>query len=286
MAILIDGDSRIIVQGMTGREGRFYTQRMLAYGTNIVGGVTPGKGGEWAEGKPVFDTVRAAQNATGADTSIIFVPAASAIDAIYEAIDAQLRLVICITEGIPILDMMKVKNYLHDAPTVLVGPNCAGILCPDLAVVGTIPDYIASKGHVGIISRSGILMYEMVYQMTGHGIGQSTIVGIGADPISGTDFVDVLERFESDPDTSKIVLIGEIGGDAEQRAARYIKNHMTKPIIAYVAGISAPYNVSMGHIGAFVETASDTAQNKIKKLQEVGVRILENPIDDLIPLLS
>jgi succinyl-CoA synthetase alpha subunit len=284
MAILADKNTRLIVQGITGREGSFHTEQMIDYGTNVVGGVTPGKGGEWIHGKPIFDTVKAAVDATGANTSIIFVPAAFGPDAIYEAIDAGIELIVCITEGIPILDMMRVYKYLQHSTSRLVGPNCPGLLTPGQAKVGIMPGYIARPGPIGVVSKSGTLTYEVVYALTQAGMGQTTCIGIGGDPIIGTNFVDVLKLFEEDAETEKVVLIGEIGGRAEIEAAEYIKAYMTKPVAAFIAGKSAPEGTRMGHAGAIIEGGEGTAAEKIAALQAAGVRVADNPeqIPDLL----
>lgn len=283
MAILADKNTRLLVQGITGREGSFHTQQMIEYGTNVVGGVTPGKGGEWALGKPVFDTVKSAVEATGANTSIIYVNAAFAADAMFEAIDAGIELIVCITEGIPILDMMKVYDYLKQSNSRLVGPNCPGLLTPGQAKVGIMPGYIAKPGNVGVVSKSGTLTYEVVYALSEAGLGQSTCIGIGGDPIIGTSFVDVLKLFEDDPQTEKVVLIGEIGGRAELDAAEFIQNHMSKPVAGFIAGRSAPEGTTMGHAGAIVEGGAGTADEKIEALRAAGVRIADNP--EQIPAL-
>lgn len=284
MAILADRETKVLVQGITGREGLFHTEQMIEYGTNVVGGVTPGKGGEWALGKPVFDTVKAARDATGANATVIYVPAAFAVDAIYEAIDAGIELIVCITEGIPVLDMMKVRARLDQSSSRLVGPNCPGLLTPNQAKLGIMPGHIAMPGNVGVVSRSGTLTYEVVYALTQKGIGQSTCVGIGGDPINGTSFIDVLQMFEDDPDTEQIVLIGEIGGTDEEKAASYIAAHMTKPVVAFIAGQTAPPGKRMGHAGAIVEGGSGTAADKIAALHAAGVKVAEHPeqIPDLL----
>ncbi|GAB4419958.1 MAG: succinate--CoA ligase subunit alpha [Anaerolineae bacterium] len=284
MAILIDHNTRLLVQGITGREGLFHTEQMIEYGTNVVGGVTPGKGGEWVLGKPVFDTVKAAREATGANTSVIYVPAAFAADAIYEAIDAEIDLIVCITEGIPIRDMMQVRARLDQSKSRLIGPNCPGLLTPGQAKVGIMPGHIAMPGSVGVVSRSGTLTYEVVYALTQRGIGQSTCVGIGGDPINGTSFIDVLQMFEDDPQTEKVVLIGEIGGTEEEKAAQFIATTMTKPVVAFIAGQTAPPGKRMGHAGAIVEGGSGTAAEKIAALQAAGVTVAEHPeqIPDLL----
>lgn len=283
MAILADKNTRLLVQGITGREGSFHTHQMLEFGTQVVGGVTPGKGGEWVHGLPVFDTVKTCVEATGANTSLIYVPAAFAADALYEAADAGVELIVCITEGIPIVEMMKVYEYIRHSGSRLVGPNCPGLLTPGQAKVGIMPGYIASPGTVGVVSKSGTLTYEVVYALTEAGMGQSTCVGIGGDPIIGTNFVDVLRLFEDDPATEKVVLIGEIGGRAEIDAAEFIKEHMTKPVAAFIAGKSAPEGTRMGHAGAIVEGGEGTATEKIAALVDAGVRVADNP--DQIPQL-
>ena len=277
MSILINKDTRVIVQGITGREGRFHTQRMLAYGTQIVGGVTPGKGGDWVDGISVFDTVERAVESTGADTSVIYVPARFAADAIYEAVDAGIRLIVCITEGIPVQDMIKVRHYLDQHDARLIGPNCPGLMTPGECLVGIMPGQIAIPGSIGVVSRSGTLTYEVMYALTQRGMGQSTCVGIGGDPINGTDFIDVLSMFNDDPQTEKVVLIGEIGGTDEQRAAEYIARYMTKPVVAFIAGRTAPPGKRMGHAGAIVEGGSGTAAEKIEALTAAGVRVAEHP---------
>lgn len=277
MAILANKDTRVVVQGMTGREGGFHARQMIEYGTNVVGGVTPGKGGEWAEGKPVFDTISSAVDATGANATVIFVPPAVAADAIFEAIDAELDLIVCITEGIPVRDMMRVYAKLKQSKSRLVGPNCPGLLTPGQAKLGIMPGYIATPGKVGVVSKSGTLTYEVVNALTDAGMGQSTCVGIGGDPVIGTTFVDVLELFENDPETEKVAILGEIGGRAEIDAAEYISKHMTKPVAAFIAGRSAPPGTRMGHAGAIVEGGEGTAEEKIEALKAAGVRVADNP---------
>lgn len=279
MSILVDKNTRLLVQGITGNEGLFHTQQMLAYGTNIVAGVTPGKGGEWVlDGKvPVFDSVRIAQEATGVNTSVIFVPSRFAPDAIYEAADAGIPLVVCITEGIPVQDMMRVRNYLDQKGVRLVGPNCPGLLTPGEAKVGIIPGDISIPGNIGVVSRSGTLTYEVLYALKLVGLGVTTCVGIGGDPVNGTSFIDVLGMFEADPYTDKIVLIGEIGGTDEENSAEFIADHLTKPVVAFIAGKSAPPGKRMGHAGAIVEGGSGTAADKIKALQSVGVQVASHP---------
>jgi succinyl-CoA synthetase alpha subunit len=284
MAILADKNTRLLVQGITGREGSFHTKQMIEYGTNVVGGVTPGKGGEWVHGKPVFDTVKKAVDATGANASIIYAPAAFAPDAIYEAADAGIELIVCITEGVPILDMMRVYEYVKQSKSRLVGPNCPGLLTPGQAKVGIMPGYIAKPGNVGVVSKSGTLTYEVVYALTQSGLGQSTCIGIGGDPVIGTNFVDVLRMFEEDPETEKVVLIGEIGGRAEVDAAEFIQAHMTKPVAAFIAGKSAPPGTRMGHAGAIIEGGEGTASEKIEALLAAGAKVADNPeqIPDLL----
>jgi succinyl-CoA synthetase alpha subunit len=278
MSILVNSDTRLLVQGMTGREGLFNTEQMVAYGTNVVAGVTPGKGGEWVLGKiPVFDSVRIAAEATGANTSLIFVPARFAADAMFEAADAGLNLVICITEGIPVLDMMRVRNYIDQRNVRLVGPNCPGLLTPSEAKVGIIPGDIAIPGNVGVVSRSGTLTYEVLYALKEVGMGASTCVGIGGDPINGTSFIDVLRLFEDDPNTEKVVLIGEIGGTDEEKAADFISSQMTKPVVGFIAGQTAPPGKRMGHAGAIVEGGTGTAEDKIKALENANVKMARHP---------
>ncbi len=285
MSILVSKKSRVLVQGITGREGRFHTERMVAYGTQVVAGVTPGKGGEWVLDRiPVFDTVAAAVEATGADTSVIFVPARFAADAILEAADAGIKLVVAITEGIPVQDMMRVTTYLQEKGTTLVGPNCPGLLTPGEAKVGIIPGNIAIPGNVGVVSRSGTLTYEVVYAMKLRGLGVSTTVGIGGDPVKGLDFIDVLRMFEEDPQTEAVVLIGEIGGSSEEQAAAFIREHMTKPVVGFIAGQTAPPGKRMGHAGAIIEGGEGTAAEKIKALQAANVPVARHPeeIADLL----
>jgi succinyl-CoA synthetase alpha subunit len=277
MSILVDKDTRLAVQGITGREGEFHARQMLDYGTNVVAGVTPGKGGGWVARIPVFDTVREAVHATGANASIIYVPARFAADAILEAADAGVELVVCITEGIPVLDMIRVRAYLDRTDARLVGPNCPGIITPGEAKVGIMPGHIHTPGPVGVVSRSGTLTYEVVHALTERGLGQSTAIGIGGDPINGTNFIDVLEMFEEDLCTTQVVLIGEIGGTDEQRAAEFIAHHMTKPVTAFIAGQTAPPGKRMGHAGAIIEGGEGTAAEKIAALEAVGVRVASHP---------
>jgi succinyl-CoA synthetase alpha subunit len=279
MSILVDRNTRLLVQGITGNEGLFHTQQMLSYGTKVVAGVTPGKGGEWVlDGKvPVFDSVRIAQGATGVNASLIFVPARFAADAIFEAADAGVPLIVCITEGIPVQDMMRVRNYLDQKGIRLVGPNCPGLLTPGEAIVGIIPGDIAIPGNIGVVSRSGTLTYEVLYALKLVGLGSTTCVGIGGDPINGTSFIDVLGMFEADPHTDKIILIGEIGGTDEEKAAEFIADHLTKPVVAFIAGQTAPPGKRMGHAGAIVEGGSGTAGEKIKALKNAGVQVASHP---------
>lgn len=279
MSILVDKNTRLLVQGVTGKEGLFHTEQMLAYGTNVVAGVTPGKGGEWVlDGKvPVFDSVRIAHEATGVNTSVIFVPARFAADAIYEAADAGIPLIVCITEGIPVQDMMRVRSYLDQRDIRLVGPNCPGLLTPGETKVGIIPGDISFSGNIGVVSRSGTLTYEVLYALKLVGLGASTCVGIGGDPVNGTSFIDALRMFEADPQTDKIVLIGEIGGTDEEKAAEYIADHLTKPVVAFIAGQSAPPGKRMGHAGAIIESGAGTAEDKIKELISVGVKVASHP---------
>ena len=277
MSILVNKDTKVIVQGITGKQGLFHTQQMLEYGTKIVGGVTPGKGGQEVCGVPVFDTVREAVEKTGANASVIYVPPKFATDSILEAIDAGIALVVCITEGIPIMDMALVKHYLEGTGTRLIGPNCPGIITPGECKIGIMPGYIHKKGHVGIISRSGTLTYEAVKQLLDRGIGQSTVIGIGGDPIRGTSFLDALKAFEADPDTYAVVMNGEIGGSGEEEAANYIANCMTKPVAAFIGGQSAPAGKRMGHAGAIVSGGKGTAAGKIAALQAAGVEVAMTP---------
>jgi succinyl-CoA synthetase alpha subunit len=279
MSILVDNKTRLLVQGITGNEGLFHTGHMLAYGTNVVAGVTPGKGGEWVlDGKiPVFDSVKLAVEATGANTSIIFVPARFAPDAIFESADAGIALVVCITEGIPVQEMMRVRSYLDQRDVRLVGPNCPGLLTPGEAKVGIIPGNISIPGRVGVVSRSGTLTYEVLYALKLVNMGVSTCVGIGGDPINGTNFIDCLGMFEDDPYTDQVVLIGEIGGTDEEKAAEFIADHMTKPVVGFIAGQTAPPGKRMGHAGAIIESGSGTAMEKIKALESAGVRVAKHP---------
>ena len=289
MSILVDKNTRLLVQGITGREGTFHTNQMIAFGTQVVGGVVPGKGGQVFEGEganvPIFDSVREAAEATAANASIIFVPARFAPDAMYEAADAGLPLVVCLTEHIPVLDMIAVRAYLDQRNTRLIGPNCPGLITPDGAKVGIIPGSIVMPGSVGLVSRSGTLTYEVVYALTQRGIGQSTCVGIGGDPIKGMDFIDVLRLFEEDPETSEVIMIGEIGGNAEEQAAAFVKEHMTKRVTAFIAGRTAPAGRRMGHAGAIVEGKAGTAEGKIAALQAAGVHVADNP-DRIVEMIA
>jgi succinyl-CoA synthetase alpha subunit len=279
MSVLVGKHSKIVVQGITGSEGTFHTAQMVEYGTNVVAGVTPGKGGTTCLDRPVFNTVEDAVKATGADVSVIFVPAPFAADAIMEAADAGVKLVVCITEGIPIQDMVKVNAILKDKPARLIGPNCPGIITPDECKVGIMPGFIHRKGRVGVVSKSGTLTYEAVYQLTEVGLGQSTCIGIGGDPIIGTSTLDAVKMFMADTDTDAIVMIGEIGGTMEPDAARWIKEYGTKPVVGFIAGQTAPKGRRMGHAGAIIGGEEDTAAAKMQVLRECGVHVVESPAD-------
>jgi len=279
MSILIGKETRLVVQGITGREGAFHTQQMIDYGTQVVAGVTPGKGGEWVHGVPVFDTVKEAVNATGANTSIVYVPASFAPDAIMEAADAGIGLIVCISEGIPVLDMVRVRHVLDHTNSRLIGPNCPGVITPGEAKVGIMPGHIHIPGSVGLVSRSGTLTYEVVQALSDRGLGQSTAVGIGGDPIIGTNFIDLLRLFEADPMTDHVVLIGEIGGSDEERAAQFIAAEMSKPVTAFIAGRTAPPGKRMGHAGAIIEGGEGTAQEKIAAFEAVGVPVARQPAE-------
>lgn len=277
MSVYINKDTKVLVQGITGSTALFHTKQMLEYGTKIVAGVTPGKGGTEAEGVPVFNTVEEAVKATGANVSVIYVPAPFAADAILEAVDADLDMAICITEHIPVLDMVKVKRYMEGKKTRLVGPNCPGVITPDECKIGIMPGYIHKKGHVGVVSRSGTLTYEAVHQLSQEGIGQSTAVGIGGDPVNGTNFIDALMAFNEDPDTYAVVMIGEIGGSAEEEAAEWIQANMTKPVVGFIGGQTAPEGKRMGHAGAIISGGKGTAADKIKAMHAAGMEVAETP---------
>lgn len=275
MSILVGKDTKVICQGITGEQGTFHTRQMVKYGTKMVGGVTPGKGGEDVDGIPVFNTVSDAVAKTGANASVIYVPPPFAADAIMEAVDAGIELVICITEGIPVVDMLKVRKFMEGKPSRLVGPNCPGVITPGECKIGIMPGSIHNPGRVGVVSRSGTLTYEAVDQLTRRGLGQSTCVGIGGDPINGTDFIDVLKLFAEDPDTDAVVMIGEIGGTAEEEAAEYIKESFTKPVVGYIAGVTAPPGKRMGHAGAIISGGKGTAEDKIAAMREAGIKVTE-----------
>ncbi|MBP3230758.1 MAG: succinate--CoA ligase subunit alpha [Anaerovibrio sp.] len=275
MGVLINKDTKVIVQGITGKTAAFHTKQMLEYGTKIVAGVTPGKAGQTVEGVPVYNTVEDAVKATGATASVIFVPARFAADSIMEGVEAELDLVVCITEHVPVQDMIKVRRYMEGKKTRLIGPNCPGILTVDEAKLGIIPGYIHKKGHVGVISRSGTLTYEATFQLTSAGIGQTTAIGIGGDPIKGTDFIDALKLFNEDDETKAIMMIGEIGGTAEEEAAQWIKENMKKPVVAFISGVQAPPGKRMGHAGAIIAGGKGTAADKIKALNAVGIPVAE-----------
>ena len=279
MSILVDRNTRVLVQGITGSAGSFHAEQMLAYGTKLVAGVTPGRGGTKFQAEvPIFHSVRRAVRETGADAAAIFVPPPFAADAIIEAAEAGVALVVCITEGIPILDMVKVRRYLQDAPqTRLIGPNCPGVITPGECKIGIMPGHIHKPGRIGVVSRSGTLTYEAVHQVTQLGLGQSTAVGIGGDPIHGTDFIDCLSRFEADPDTDAVIMIGEIGGSEEERAAEWVKNNMTKPVVGFIAGRTAPPGKRMGHAGAVISGGSGTAEAKIAAMRSAGITVCDGP---------
>ncbi|MDD4416504.1 MAG: succinate--CoA ligase subunit alpha [Proteiniphilum sp.] len=277
MSILINNDTRLIVQGITGRDGGFHASKMKVYGTNVVGGTSPGKAGELVDGIPVFNTVKDAVMETGANTSVIFVPAAFAKDAMMEAADAGINLIVCITEGIPTLDVIEAYHYINQRGSSLIGPNCPGLISPGKSLVGIMPSMIFKQGGTGVISRSGTLTYEVVYNLTAGGLGQSTAIGIGGDPVVGLYYNELLKMFENDPETDSIVLIGEIGGDAEERAAEYIKEHITKPLTAFIAGQEAPPDKQMGHAGAIISSGTGTAAEKIAAFEAAGVPVAKEP---------
>ncbi len=276
MSIWVNAQTRVLVQGITGREGQFHTRQCVAYGTRVVAGVTPGKGGQTMDDIPVFNTVEDAVRATGADCSMIFVPPPFAADAILEAMDAGVRVIVTITEGIPVMDMLKVKNALKHSTSRLIGPNCPGIITPGQCKVGIMPGPIHKPGPVGVVSRSGTLTYEVVHQLTLQGIGQSTCVGIGGDPVNGTNFIDCLQAFQDDPETKAVVMVGEIGGAAEEEAADFIARNMTKPVVGFIAGLTAPPGRRMGHAGAIISGSSGTAQGKIQAMKQAGITVVEN----------
>jgi succinyl-CoA synthetase alpha subunit len=277
MSILINKDTKVICQGITGEQGTFHSKQMLEYGTNMVGGVTPGKAGFNVEGIPVFNTVDEAVKKTDADATVIYVPPPFAADAIIEAVDAGIELVICITEGIPVIDMVNVRRFMEGKGSRLVGPNCPGVITPEECKIGIMPGHIHKKGSVGVVSRSGTLTYEAVGQLTRLGLGQSTCVGIGGDPVNGTNFLDVLELFNNDPDTSAIVMIGEIGGTAEEEAAEYIAKHVKKPVVGYIAGVTAPKGKRMGHAGAIIAGGKGTAEDKTEAMKKAGIAVTDSP---------
>ncbi|WP_432822385.1 succinate--CoA ligase subunit alpha [Trichloromonas sp.] len=286
MSILVDKNTKVITQGITGATGLFHAQGAREYGTLMVGGVTPGKGGSSIDGFPVFDTVEQAVKATGANASVIYVPPVGSADAIMEAVDAGIELVICITEGVPVLDMVKVKQYMQGKNSRLIGPNCPGVITPGQCKIGIMPGYIHTPGPVGVVSRSGTLTYEAVWQLTTRGIGQSTCVGIGGDPVNGTSHLEVLKMFEADPGTESVIMIGEIGGDAEEQAADYVKNHMTKPVAAFIAGATAPAGKRMGHAGAIISGGKGDAGSKKAYLRECGISVADSPAEMAEALLK
>ncbi len=277
MGVFVDKDTKVLVQGITGATARFHTKEMLNYGTKIVAGTSPNKGGTEVEGVPVFNTVAEAVEATGANASVIYVPAPFAADAIMEAVDAELDLVICITEHIPVMDMVKVKRYMEGKKTRLIGPNCPGVITAEECKIGIMPGYIHKKGHIGVVSRSGTLTYEAVHQLSEAGYGQTTAVGIGGDPVNGTNFIDVLKAFNEDPETEAVIMIGEIGGTAEEEAARWVKENMTKPVVGFIGGATAPPGKRMGHAGAIISGGEGTAEEKIRVMKECGITVAETP---------
>ena len=280
MSIFVNRETKLVVQGITGRDGSFHTRQMIDYGTQVVAGVTPGKGGQrFEDAVPVFDTVAHAVEATGADTSVIYVPPAFATGAMFEAADAGIKLIVCITEGLPVIDMTKVLPFLKDRGVRLIGPNCPGAISPGQSKVGIIPGNICAPGNIGLVSRSGTLTYEVVDQLTRHDMGQSTCVGIGGDPLIGTNFIDCLEAFENDPDTAGIVMMGEIGGTDEQQAAEYVRAHVTKPVVGFIAGQTAPPGRRMGHAGAIISGSSGTAAEKMAAFEDAGIGVMKRPIE-------
>ena len=280
MSIFIDNDTRLIVQGITGRDGSFHTKQMIEYGTKVVGGVTPGKGGQQFENQvPIFNTVHDAMKETGANATVIYVPPMFAADAMMEAADAGIPFIVCITEGVPVLDMTKVYPFVKEKGARLLGPNCPGLISPGKSKVGIIPGRICTPGNIGLVSRSGTLTYEVVFQMTRAGMGQTTCVGIGGDPINGTNFIDCLAAFEADPDTTSVVMIGEIGGTDEQEAAKFVKEKMTKPVVGFIAGQTAPPGRRMGHAGAIISGSAGTAAEKMEAFEENGIGVAKRPID-------
>lgn len=280
MSIFVDRETKLVVQGITGRDGSFHTRQMMEYGTQVVAGVTPGKGGQrFDDTVPIFDTVAAAVAETGADTSVIYVPPAFAIGAMFEAADAGVKLIVCITEGLAVIDMTKVLPFLQERGVRLIGPNCPGIISPGQSKVGIIPGNICAPGNIGLVSRSGTLTYEVVDQLTRHGLGQSSCVGIGGDPLIGTNFIDCLEAFENDPDTEGIVMLGEIGGTDEQQAAEYVRDHLTKPVVGFIAGQTAPPGRRMGHAGAIISGSSGTAAEKMAAFEDAGIAVMKRPVE-------
>jgi len=279
VSILVNKNTRVICQGITGEQGTFHTRQMVEYGTKMVGGVTPGKGGTNVDGIPVFDTVDEAVKKTKANASVIYVPAAFAADAIMEAVDAGIELVVCITEGIPVLDMVRVKRFMEGKKSRLIGPNCPGVITPDECKIGIMPGHIHKKGKIGVVSRSGTLTYEAVDQLTRLGLGQSTCVGIGGDPVNGTNFIDVLEMFEKDKDTDAMIMIGEIGGTAEEEAAEFVRKNVKKPVVGYIAGVTAPKGKRMGHAGAIISGGKGTADEKFEAMTKAGIKVTKNPAD-------